>query len=255
MHINLDVYSNRKRHPYTRNSLIDSGWLAHGGLDVESLDVLPVLLEKRDQEVDRHSKVVDELIVVHVDVTDGNVEAEDLLHLELDGGLDFVNLGLHGLGMSQHGGELTSLVETGTEKSGNLLDDGLGSEEGIVALGKLLDELLVLVELLELIGRFGLNADLVGLIDMLSITDDADLLLWSGDVGELDGTAETLVFCGIVVLEGDLELNSLEEVSLLRDRSLQKDVDGFVKGLSADLGHFVSGFLSVRQSKSDSKMG
>lgn len=101
--------------------------------------------------------------------------------------------------MSQHGGELTSLkgtvnkaheskktdlVKTGTEKSGNLLDDGLGSEEGIVALGKLLDELLVLVELLELIGGFRLNADLVGLIDMLGITDDADLLLWSGDVGE-----------------------------------------------------------------------
>jgi len=86
--------------------------------------------------------------------------------------------------VSQHGGELTGLVETGTEKSGNLLDDGLGSEEGIVALGKLLDELLVLVELLELIGGFRLNADLVGLINMLGITDDTDLLFRSGDVRE-----------------------------------------------------------------------
>ena len=111
--LSKDVYSNRKRHPYTRNSLIDSGWLAHGGLDVKSLDVLPVLLKKRYQEVDRHSKVVDELIVVHVNVTDSNVEAKNLLHLELDGGLDFVDFGLHGLGVSQHGGELTGLKRYG----------------------------------------------------------------------------------------------------------------------------------------------
>ena len=36
-----------------------------------------------------------------------------LLHLELDGGLDFVDLGLHGLGVSQHGGELTRLKRDG----------------------------------------------------------------------------------------------------------------------------------------------
>ena len=103
------IPTTKKRHPQTRNSLIDSSGLAHGGLDVESLDVLPVLLEEGDQEVDGHGEVVDELIVVHVDVTDGNVEAEDLLHLELDGSLDFVDLGLHRFAVRQHGGELTSL--------------------------------------------------------------------------------------------------------------------------------------------------
>ena len=76
------------------------------------------------------------------------------------------------------------LVETGTEKSRNLLDDGLGSEESIVALGELLNKLLVLVELLEIVSGLGVDTDLVGLIDMGGITDDADLLLWSGDVGE-----------------------------------------------------------------------
>ena len=35
---------------------------AHGGLDVERLHVLPVLLEQRDQEVDRHLDVDVELL-------------------------------------------------------------------------------------------------------------------------------------------------------------------------------------------------
>jgi hypothetical protein len=36
-----------------------------------------------------------------------------------------------------------------------------------------------------------------------------------GDGGKLDGSGETLVTLGIVVLEADLELDGLEEVSLL----------------------------------------
>lgn len=36
----------------------------------------------------------------------------------------------------------------------------------------------------------------------------------SGDLGELHGPGETLVTLGIVVLEADLELDGLEEVSL-----------------------------------------
>lgn len=36
-----------------------------------------------------------------------------------------------------------------------------------------------------------------------------------GDLGELDGSGETLVSLGIVVLETNLELDGLEEVALL----------------------------------------
>ena len=36
--------------------------------------------------------------------------------------------------------------ETRTEETGNLLDEGLGSKEGVVFLGELLDELFVFVE-------------------------------------------------------------------------------------------------------------
>ena len=40
-------------------------------------------------------------------------------------------------------------------------------------------------------------------------------LTGTGDGGELDGSRETLVTLGVVVLEADLELDGLEEVALL----------------------------------------
>jgi hypothetical protein len=44
------------------------------------------------------------------------------------------------------GRELAGLGQTGTEQTRDLLDQSLGSEERVVLLGELLDELLVLVE-------------------------------------------------------------------------------------------------------------
>ena len=44
--------------------------------------------------------------------------------------------------MSQHGGEFTGFVKTGSEKTGNLLDERLGSKESIVLLGELFDKFL-----------------------------------------------------------------------------------------------------------------
>jgi hypothetical protein len=56
----------------------------HGGLDVEGLDVLPVLLQERHEEVDGHLRVDEQLALGHLDVADGDGEAENLLQLELD---------------------------------------------------------------------------------------------------------------------------------------------------------------------------
>ena len=41
--------------------------------------------------------------------------------------------------------ELAGLGQTGTEETRNLLDEGVGGDEGIVLAGELLDQLLVLV--------------------------------------------------------------------------------------------------------------
>lgn len=47
------------------------------------------------------------------------------------------------------------------------------------------------------------------------IVDIPDRHVGSGHDGETDGSGETLVTLGIIVLEADLELDGLEEVSLL----------------------------------------
>ena len=122
--------------------LVDTLWFSHGGLDGQGFDVLPVLLEKRNQEVDRQVQVLDELIFRHINITNSNIEAKDLLHLELDGGLDIIDFTKHIILMGQHSWEFTSLVQTWTQKTWDLFDQGFRSEESIILLGKLLDQFL-----------------------------------------------------------------------------------------------------------------
>ena len=58
-----------------------------------------------------------------------------LLHLEADGALELVDLGLHVLSVAEGGGELASLVQAGAEDTGDLLDERVRGEEGIVGVG------------------------------------------------------------------------------------------------------------------------
>ena len=66
----------------------------------------------------------------------------NLLHLEFHGRSDIVDLAFHIVRVSQHGGELTGFVKTGSEKTGDLLDERLRSKESIVFLGELFDKFL-----------------------------------------------------------------------------------------------------------------
>ena len=68
-----------------------------------------MFLEERNQEVHSEADVLNELILRHLDVTNGHAQAENLLHLELDGGLHIIDLGLQVVHMSDHGGELSRL--------------------------------------------------------------------------------------------------------------------------------------------------
>jgi hypothetical protein len=111
--------------------------------------------------------------------------------------------------------EKHTLGETWTEETWNLLDQSVGSDEGIVLAGKLLDELLVLVKLLQVIGGHGVNTAVLSTIDIVLITENADAHVWARNLWEADGSGETLVTLRIIVLEADLELNGLEEVALL----------------------------------------
>lgn len=96
--------------------LVKTAGRAHGGLEGQAANVLPALLEKRDEVVDGKHDVRDELVVGHRHVTDGDTHAEDLLELELDGGLDGVDLVGKVLGVRDRGRELT-----GCEKESNEL--------------------------------------------------------------------------------------------------------------------------------------
>ena len=194
-------------------ALEEPGGLAHGRLDVEDLDVLPVLLEERDEEVDGELHVVDELLLGHGAVAHSHVQAQHLLQLELDHGLHLVHLGREVLRREHDGGELARLVQAGAEQTRDLLDQRLRGEEDLVLLGELLDELLVLVEGLQSVGVLEVQAQAGGLLAVEGVTEDADAELGAGDVRQLDGAGETLVLLGIVVLEADLELDRLGELT------------------------------------------
>jgi hypothetical protein len=138
-----------------------------------------------------------------------------------------------------------TLRETGTQETRNLLDQSVGSDEGIVLAGELLDQLLVLVELLQVIGGHGINTTVLGTIDIMLITENAipsksaralsvhvcdddlpDAHTRAGNNGQTDGSRETLVTLGIIVLEADLEFDGFEEVSLLGlERVFEKLLD------------------------------
>lgn len=64
----------------------------HGALDVESSNILPMLLQQRNKEIDGELDVLLDLLWGHADVGDGEGNAGNLLQLELDGALQlFIN--------------------------------------------------------------------------------------------------------------------------------------------------------------------
>lgn len=142
----------------------------HGSLDDKAANVLPALLEEGDEVVDGKHQVGNDSLLLHVDVADSNTKTEDLLQLELDGGADVGDLGGHVLSVRDGGRELSGLGQTGTEQTGNLLDQSLGSKEGIVLASELLDELLVLVELLEILNGHGIEAVDLGTVEIVLVT-------------------------------------------------------------------------------------
>jgi hypothetical protein len=199
----------------------------HSLLDMDSFDVVPSLLQEGSQEVECHDDVLSELFVGHLFVSDSNVQVGDLLELPLDGGLDVIELLDEWLSMGDWSWESTDSCEDWTTKSSwDLLDEGVGGDEHVVLFGPSLDEFLVLVEFLEVIkvgyikGKTGFSS----FIGVFLISNKAELESWSWDVWESDLSNETLVFLWIVVLEGNLELDSLLELSGFGGRSHAGDV-------------------------------
>jgi len=218
-----------------KGNLVDSlGW-SHSALDVERADVLPVLLEERHQEVDSHLDVNDDLILGQVDVSDGDTKAKNLLKLELNSALDLGDLFFEGFGVGNKGGEFTGLVKSGSQETRDLTKNSFGGEESVVLAGQLLDELLVLVQLLEGFDVLAVDSDLGGLINVDLVSENAELHSGLAFAGELDGSGETLILLGIVVLETDLEFNGLDELSVLLLGESDDALDGGTKSFGLEL--------------------
>jgi len=187
---------------------------AHRGLDVQGLDVLPVLFEERNEEVDAKHDVGKDLILGHLDVANSNTEAENLLELELDSRANLNKLVREIFSAGDWSGELAGFGKTGTKETRDLLDQGFRRQESVILLGKFLDKLLVLVKLLQVVDGHVLELDLFCAIDIGGIGKNADRHAGAGDIGELHGSGETLVSLGIVVLQADLKFDGLGEVTL-----------------------------------------
>ena len=75
-------------------------------------------------------------------------------------------------------GFLSYLVKSGSQQPGNLLDQSVGAEEGVVGLGQVLHLLLVLVQLLEVVSGHAGKTFLLGLVAVSLVSKDthAELL-------------------------------------------------------------------------------
>jgi len=133
---------------------------------------LPSLLQQRNQVVDSKHDISNQLILSHANISNSNAQAENLLELKLDGALDVGDLLGQIFRVGNGSGELSGFGQTGAEKTGDLLDELLRGDEGIILAGELLDELLVLVELLQVVNRHGLEAVVFGAIDVVLVSED-----------------------------------------------------------------------------------
>lgn len=91
-----------------------------------------------------------------------------------------------------------TLRKTWTEQSWDLFDENFRRKKGVIFLGELLDELLVLVELLQVLDGLVFELDELCAVDVGGIGENADAHARAGDVGKLDGTRETLVSLGLL---------------------------------------------------------
>jgi hypothetical protein len=94
-----------------RHHLVEALGRRHGSLDRQATNVLPALLQQRDEVVDRQHDVGHQLLLLHADVADRDTHAQNLLELELDGRLDLGDLGREVVGVRDGRGELAGCEE------------------------------------------------------------------------------------------------------------------------------------------------
>jgi len=116
-----------------------------------------------------------EFFFSHLDGTNSSTHTEDLLKLELNGALEFLNFIFDFFVFSNGDRELADLGQDITEQLGDLLHQRFRSDQDVVGLAPLLNELLILVELLQTFDINVTNTELLGLFTMDSSSEDTNL--------------------------------------------------------------------------------
>ena len=93
--------------------------------------ILPLLLEHGGEKVERKRNVGTQLLGSLFHRSDGATHAHNLFQLELDRALGLVELGAEILSFADEGGELSGLVQTRSQQTGDATDDTLGSKKGL----------------------------------------------------------------------------------------------------------------------------
>merc|ERR1711915_419440 len=189
------------------------------------------------REVHSEMDILDKFVLAHSNISNSDRQTQNLFHLELDGCLEIVNLLPQVIIMGHQSWELSRLVQTGSQKPRNLLDEGIRSNESIETLSQLLDFLLVLIQLLQIVSRHAIEAERLGLVTVLLISQKANFEFRTWHMFELDGSRETLVLLRIVVLEANLEVNSLGELALLVSGSRKYGLNALVESFFWNLTH------------------
>ena len=199
-------------------------WWAHGWVEDDGTDALPVLLKKGGDVVASKHDVLENLLFGHTNVGDWDTESDGLLQPELGCLTDFIDDISNLIGGTDGGRELTSPVEGWAEGLTKGLDDTFGGKEEVVSLSPVLDWLLLLVKAVKEGGIEASDTHLTSLLAVELVTDDTNTEVWTDDMWELDGTDKTLVLGDVVALQADLEIDGLEELPLLDLGRVLKDI-------------------------------
>ena len=145
-------------------------------------------------------------------MANSHCQTQHLLHLELDGGLHFINFGRRVLTVGQQGRELARLVQAWAQDSWDLLDQRLRSQKGIILLGQLLDQFLILVEFPQC--HVG-DIHSLGFFTALLVPQNTHGEFGAGSGLKPDGAQEMFVLLRVIGLQADLKHHHLQTLQAL----------------------------------------
>lgn len=176
---------------------------------------MPALRKEGDEEIDRSQEVLSELLWGLLLESDGGGHPGSFLDPESDGLHQLLHLGLDALRVADVDWLLVDAVDYLTNGLGELELERLRDQKDVEFPRPLLGLLGVCLELGDLFHVGEIEAEGLGLVDVVHNPNDADVEAPLDWVMEDYRGVELLLLVNVVVPELDLELEGLGEVPLL----------------------------------------